>query len=600
MPVTPSVAEHYTLEAFAREAGWVLDVVRGCCGVEEARVALYRQVGDRFFTRMGEGAPQSSTGRIRMRDCAAALRSMLLPRSARVAGFDLVQALVDSSRGAARGDLEPGFWANLIHILRGLEGRAPGTSVEEDDIFEELAGREAAAARSAELDALWDRVERRFDRYPDGLNAAARTRRALRKARVLEVLGGSSDDWVDWRWQRDHVITDPDLLARVVRLPAEQVDTIRRMRSGRLPFGLTPYYASLLDDDPEAGRDRALRFQVLPPARYVGRMLDLRNQRQDAFDFMREVDTSPVDLVTRRYPAIVILKPYNTCPQICVYCQRNWEIEEALACDALAAGTEVDRAVRWIAERPAIREVLITGGDPLALDDRTLGHILGRVAAIPHVDLIRIGSRTPVTMPMRVTPDLATMLGGFREAGRRDIAVVTHLEHPYEITEATVAAVDRLRRQGLAVYNQQVFHFFVSRRFEAAALRMLMRRIGVDPYYTFVPKGKDETADYLVPLARILQERKEEARLLPGIRRTDEPVFNVPRLGKNHVRAAQHRDLLSVLPNGARVYEFHPWEKNIVERSPYVAVDVSILEYLERLASIGEDPAEYASIWYYF
>ena len=103
-----------------------------------------------------------------------------------------------------------------------------------------------------------------------------------------------------------------------------------------------------------------------------------------------------------------------------------------------------------------------------------------------------------------------------------------------------------------------------------------------------------------MPLARLLQERKEEVRLIPGMRRTDEPVFNVPGLGKAHLRAYQHRDLLSVLPDGSRVYEFHPWEKNIAECETYLTTDVSILDYLRRLAEVGEDPADYESIWYYF
>ena len=199
----------------------------------------------------------------------------------------------------------------------------------------------------------------------------------------------------------------------------------------------------------------------------------------------------------------------------------------------------------------------------------------------------------------RVTPALAELLGRYREPGRRDVAVVTHVEHVYEITPELVDAVDRLRRQGIGVYNQHVYTYFVSRRFEAAALRLLLRRCGIDPYYTFAPKGKDETRDYRVPLARILQERKEEARLLPGSRRTDEPVYNVPGLGKNYLRAAQHHDLVSILPDGSRVYEFHPWEKNVMPCDSYAGADVPILEYLRRLEADGEAPADYASIWYY-
>ena len=107
--------------------------------------------------------------------------------------------------------------------------------------------------------------------------------------------------------------------------------------------------------------------------------------------------------------------------------------------------------------------------------------------------------------------------------------------------------------------------------------------------------------DYRVPIARLLQEQKEEARLLPGLSRTDEAVFNVPGLGKNYLRARQSRNLLSLLPDGSRVYEFHPWEKNITRAiETYVGTDVSILEYLERLEAIGEDVKRYQTIWYYY
>jgi len=163
-----------------------------------------------------------------------------------------------------------------------------------------------------------------------------------------------------------------------------------------------------------------------------------------------------------------------------------------------------------------------------------------------------------------------------------------------------VHAVDRLRRAGIPVYNQLVYTFHVSRRFEATLLRRLLRRAGIDPYYTFSAKGKEETAEYRVPVARLLQEQKEEARILPGLARTDECVVNVPGLGKNHLRALQHRDLLGIRADGARLYEFHPWEKNIALQSSYVAEDVPILTYLRRLADLGERPEEYESIWHYY
>ncbi len=130
---------------------------------------------------------------------------------------------------------------------------------------------------------------------------------------------------------------------------------------------------------------------------------------------------------------------------------------------------------------------------------------------------IRIGTRTPVVLPMRFTDEFIKMLAGFHRPPDLEIAIVTHFEHSYEITPESMKAVQKLRQVGISVYNQQVYTVENSRRFEAAKLRKDLKSIGVDPYYTFNMKGKEETSRYMVPIARILQERKEEARLLPGL-----------------------------------------------------------------------------------
>jgi len=374
-------------------------------------------------------------------------------------------------------------------------------------------------------------------------------------------------------------------------------------RAGEIPGDLPPEQASRLRSRQldelwqRSRRDLVVRAQVLPPAGYVDIMAEHRDQREFYFDFMEEHYTSPIERITRRYPAICILKPYNSCPQICVYCQRNWEIEQPLAPGALVRADQLAAALEWIERSSAIREVLITGGDPLVLGNSRLRRLLERLAAIDHIDMVRIGSRIPVTLPMRIDDELARLLGSFREPGRRELCLVTHVQSPYEVTPELVAAIDRLRRQGLSVLNQQVYTFHVSRRFEAARLRQMLRRVGIAPYYTFVAKGKEETLDYLVPLPRLLQERQEESRLLPGTRRTDDVVINLPRLGKTPVLSRQQRTLLAINGAGARVYELHPWEKR---QRGYLFEDVPILDYLQRLANAGEDVDEYATIWYYF
>jgi len=317
-------------------------------------------------------------------------------------------------------------------------------------------------------------------------------------------------------------------------------------------------------------------------------------------DFMLERDTSPIDGITRRYPMIAILKPVLTCPQICVYCQRNWEIEDVHSSGSILPKDKLDKALEWLSDTPEISEVLITGGDPFLLSNRRIESLLSRLSKIKHIQRIRIGTRTPVTVPQRITESLVRTINRFHVPGKREIILVTHFEHPYEITPQSMEAVQKFRRYGMGVYNQLVYTFYNSRKFEAAALRLKLRLIGVTPYYTFNTKGKEETYEFRVPIARLLQEQKEEVRLLPGTVRTDEIVFNVPGLGKNYLRALQHHNLISILPDGRRVYEFHPWEEKLALADTYVYTDVSIHDYLRRLKASGEDTSHYRTIWYYY
>ena len=347
-------------------------------------------------------------------------------------------------------------------------------------------------------------------------------------------------------------------------------------------------------------RDKAVRAQVIPSLTYVQTFKDQKDCEETSMDFMLEQETSPIEGITRRYPEIVILKPILTCPQICVYCQRNWEIENVLSDDAVLSKEKLDNALEWIKDTPSIREVLITGGDPLLLSNYKIERLLSRISRIRHVERIRIGTRTLVTLPQRVTDTLVRAINRFHHPGKRELLIVTHFEHPYEITPSAMTAVQKFRRHGIDVYNQLVYTFYNSRKFEAALLRHKLRLIGVTPYYTFNTKGKDETDEYRVPIARLLQEQKEEARLMPGTVRTDRVVFNVPGLGKNYLDASQHHDVISILPDGRRVYEFHPWEKKLSLVDTYMYTDVSIYDYLKRLRAAGEDPAHYKSIWYYY
>ncbi len=530
-------------------------------------------------------------------ECLRVLNNFLSPKNIELAGvnsFELLWRVVKEERKVSRA-----FVAEFIYLFRGING-CSGIYVERSPPFLELGGRKAAMVRSNHLDELASRFLKRINSYPVGLDSEVIRRREKNRERVLDYFDGNGEDWEDYRWHMHNVVRGPEPLRDLIQLTAGEEKAVELASEKSIPFGITPYYVSLMDYEAGRKRDHAIRSQVIPSLTYIKRLVQGRGDGEYTLDFMREHDTSPVDLVTRRYPMIGIIKPYNTCAQICVYCQRNWEIDEVLSHSAMASEQSLERAIEWFSEHPEVVEVLITGGDPGIMSNVVLDDILERFAAMDHVERIRVGTRTPVVLPMRITDEFAEILNRYHELPMREVCLVTHFEHPYEVTPEAMQAVQKIRGRGMNVYNQQVFTMENSRRFETSALRMALKKIGVDPYYTFNAQGKEETGQYRVPIPRILQERKEEARVLPGVTRTDEPVFNVPGLGKTHLRAWEHHEYIMVSPRGERFYAFHPWEKNISLAPIFIYKDVPVLDYLERLESRGEDIREYRTIWYYF
>jgi lysine 2,3-aminomutase len=536
------------------------------------------------------------------RDAILVFRNIISRRSAVLAEFSVLKYIDDLLLEKKTDSLPPptpGFFAELDHLLRGISGRAE-VYPDSKPAFAKYHGIKAAKLRSADLSRMARTVEKFSTRYTSGLDEDAKQRRYKNKQRILRHFDATGSEWHNWRWQVRHIIRDVKTLSTLVKLSDEEYEAVKLARKYKIPFGITPHYLSLMDFEPGMGRDQGIRAQVIPSLHYIKRLKEFRSGDESPMDFMLERDTSPVEGITRRYPQIVILKPVMTCPQICVYCQRNWEIEDVFSRAAILPKSKILKALDWIAKTPEINEVLITGGDPFLLSNERLENLLFRLSRMDHIQRIRIGTRTLVTMPQRITDTLVKDINHFQIPGKREILIVSHFEHAYEITPHSVEAVQKFRRYGMEVYNQLVYTFFNSRKFEAASLRNQLRLIGVTPYYTFNTKGKEETDDYRVPIPRLLQEQKEEARLMPGTVRTDEIVFNVPGLGKNYLRALQHHDVISILPDGRRVYEFHPWEKKMALADTYVYTDVSIHSYLQKLKSIGENISDYKTIWYYY
>ena len=536
------------------------------------------------------------------RDAILVFRNITSRRSAKVSGFSFLgylNDLIHDDKHSVDTPPSPDFFAELSHLIHGISGQAD-VYPKNPPAFSKHLAEKAAKLRSIDLSRMARNVEKFSNRYPSGLDDSAKRRRYNNKLRILRHFKVTGFEWSNWRWHMRHIIKDAMTLKKLIKLTDEEYEAVKLAQKHKIPFGITPYYLSLMDYEPGRGRDDAIRAQVIPSLKYIQKMKEFKAHDESSMDFMLERDTSPMEGITRRYPQIVILKPVLTCPQICVYCQRNWEIEDVNSQAAILPKQKLENAIEWIAQTPEINEVLITGGDPFILSNERIESLLYKLSRINHIQRIRIGTRTPVTLPQRITDSLVRDINHFHIPGKREILIVTHVEHPYEITHNSMEAVQRFRTYGIEVYNQMVYTFFNSRKFEAAALRHKLRLIGVTPYYTFATKGKEETDDFRVPIPRMLQEQKEEARLMPGTVRTDEIVFNVPRLGKNYLRAIQNHDVISILPDGRRVYEFHPWEKKLALADTYVYTDVSIYGYLQRLKAIGENISDYKSIWYYY
>lgn len=535
------------------------------------------------------------------RDCIRVFKTIIRTENENQTGFSALKTLFRIAREKrVPKNISKGFICEFIFLFRGINGKSRLYDATEIPQFIKREGRDAALERMKFLDDYAGMMDPFFKKYRTGLDRDIIPLRNDLKQDILQHFGADDSDWKDYNWHLQHIISDIQTLQSLVGLDRKEMLGLELAVENNIPFQITPYYLSLFDRDNKKQFDLSIRAQVLPSLNYCTNVVESK-ERGLSMDFMEEASTSPIEGITRRYPKILIVKPYKSCPQICVYCQRNWEIGSIQDIQDTHVTKEViARSIDWVRNNPHISEVLVTGGDPLTLDDSYLDWLLGTISGIEHVERIRIGSRTLATLPFRFTDGLMDVFRKYHLLGERELVLVTHFQHSTEITPDVLGAVSKVKGRGINIYNQQVFTYYNSRKFETCLLRKTIKRSGIDPYYTFNTKGKGETIDYRVPISRIEQERKEEARLLPGMERTDEPVFNVPRLGKSHLRAWQEHEVIMIMPDGKRVYRFYPWESKLAIVEPYNYTDVSIYDYLSRLYRDGEDVDGYSSIWYYF
>ncbi|MBQ9535198.1 MAG: lysine 2,3-aminomutase [Clostridia bacterium] len=245
-------------------------------------------------------------------------------------------------------------------------------------------------------------------------------------------------DWNDWRWQVRNRIETLDELKKHIALTPEEENGVQQCL-GTLRMAITPYYLSLIKpDDP----DDPIRRQAIPTAK------ELHVSQADLNDPLHEDTDSPVPGLTHRYPDRVLMLITDQCSMYCRHCTRR---RFAGQTDAMVATDQIDKCIEYVEKHPEVRDVLLSGGDALMLTDDMLEYIIKRLRAIPHVEIVRIGSRTPVVMPQRITPELCAMLKKYHP-----IWLNTHFNHPNEVTKESSRACQMLADAGIPLGNQSV------------------------------------------------------------------------------------------------------------------------------------------------
>jgi len=279
----------------------------------------------------------------------------------------------------------------------------------------------------------------------------------------------SDADWNDWKWQLKHRITTLEKLQRFLPTltPEEFEGTI--LANHKLALAITPYFFNLID----AGDENCpIRRQVVP------RVEETYTAPWEMSDPCGEDAHSPVPGLVHRYPDRVLFLVTDRCAAYCRYCTRSRMVSNATGYDF---HPEFERQIEYVSHHPEIRDVLLSGGDPLLLSDDKLEFLLNRLRAIPHVEFLRIGTRIPIFLPQRITPALGEMLRKYHP-----LFISIHSNHPRELTTEVRDALGRLADAGIPLGNQAVLLRHVND--DVVVMRALMQKLlmcRVKPYYIY-------------------------------------------------------------------------------------------------------------------
>ncbi|MDD4238209.1 MAG: glutamate 2,3-aminomutase [Desulfotomaculaceae bacterium] len=360
------------------------------------------------------------------------------------------------------------------------------------------------------------------------------------RERQIALFNTSEENWQDWRWQMANRVNDVFTLARLLGFNEEQCAHIRRVGMS-YRWAISPYYASLMDGTCEHD---PIRMQSVPS---IDEM-----DSTGYIDPMAEEFTSPAPCVTRRYPDRLIINVTNQCAMYCRHCQRRRNIGEV---DQHQSHQSLMAALEYIRENKEIRDVLITGGDALLLSDRKLDWLLGELDKIKHVEIKRLGTRTIVTLPQRITPELCTVL-----KKHPPIYINTQFNHPREITPDSKQACDRLVEAGVVLGNQAVLLKGINNDPHVMKkLNQELLKIRVKPYYIFQAKAVKGTSHFIASMDEGIAVMEKLRGYTSGLA-VPTYVINAPNgYGKTPVMPPY------ILAQGGGKVKMRTWENRVLD-----------------------------------
>ncbi|MFW5487978.1 MAG: lysine 2,3-aminomutase [Desulfovibrio sp.] len=300
--------------------------------------------------------------------------------------------------------------------------------------------------------------------------------------------GPASTHWMDWKWHIRNSIKTVEEAERLLGITfPEKKRELYKQTIDKFPMAITPYYLSLID--PEDYENDPIFTQAFPDAR------ELHIGKHDMVDPLHEDKDSPAQGITHRYPDRVLFHVSNLCSMYCRHCTRKRKVGDR---DFIPTKQDLQQGIEYIRKTPSVRDVLLSGGDPLMLPDERLDWLLGEIRAIPHMEIIRIGSRMPVVLPYRITDDLVNVI-----RKHHPVWLNTHFNHPRELTQSSRRALAKLADGGVPLGNQSVLLADVNdcpRLMKSLTQKLIANR--VRPYYLYQCDLSEGLSHFRTPVGK--------------------------------------------------------------------------------------------------